>query len=274
MNYFRSKSPSAIAWSIALVGLMLMVTASLADAQEYQSRQFKTLSVEILNGLKNTHLADVSASAGYDAPKVALHNPDLTSSDVSLAEANDINRYLLASLQKQGGSDFHFVDRANLEILAQETNQYGSAADQHRQKDILRENSRADIILVGRFQKTEGEIYVSYQALVTETAQILVSTAPRRVVKIPSLPVSISQSREEISSTTPIPATTGYRATVEQAEIRLEELGYNPGPADGYMTHKTRKAIREYQADSALTVSGRLTRTTFRNMFLDTRIND
>lgn len=272
MNYFRSKSPSAILWSIVFVGLMM--TASLAVAQEYQNRLFKTLSAEILNGLKNTSLADVSASAGYDAPKVALHNPNLASTNVSLSEASDINRYLLSYLQKQGGSEFHFVDRANLEILAQETKQYGSVTDQRRQKDILRENSRADIILVGRFQKTDGNIYVSYQALVTETAQILVSTAPRRVVKTTSLPVSLSHRPEEISSTTPIPTASGYRTTVEQAEIRLEELGYNPGPIDGYMTHRTRKAIREYQADSALTVSGRLTRNTFRNMFLDTRIND
>lgn len=273
MNYFRSKSPSAILWSVVFVGLMMM-TASLAGAQEYQSRLFRTLSVEILNGLKNTRLADVAASAGYDAPKVALHNPNLASSNVSISEASDINRYLLSYLQKQGGSDFHFVDRANLDILTQETKQYGSDADQRRQEEVLRENSRADIILVGRFQKTDGDIYVSYQALVTETAQILVSTAPHQVVKTTTVPVSIIHSSQEVSPATPLPKTSGYRATVEQAEIRLEELGYHPGLPDGHMTHQTRKALREYQADSALVVTGRLTRNTFRNMFLDTRISD
>ena len=59
--------------------------------------------------------------------------------------------------------------------------------------------------------------------------------------------------------------------TVSEAEELLWEHGYDPGPVDGVITGKTRKALEAYQADSALPVNGRLTRRVVENLRRDTR---
>jgi peptidoglycan hydrolase-like protein with peptidoglycan-binding domain len=63
-----------------------------------------------------------------------------------------------------------------------------------------------------------------------------------------------------------------YRPTVAEAEWRLSELGYTPGPIDGLLDAETRDALRAYQRDSALAPSGRMTRDTLNNMRRDTRL--
>ena len=46
------------------------------------------------------------------------------------------------------------------------------------------------------------------------------------------------------------------------AQKSLAELGYDPGPADGFMGKKTGDAIREFQLDNGLDVTGKLDRST------------
>ena len=48
-------------------------------------------------------------------------------------------------------------------------------------------------------------------------------------------------------------------AKVTDAQKRLRDLGYDPGPVDGQMGAKTRAAIRAYQKDAGLAANGRLT---------------
>ena len=47
-------------------------------------------------------------------------------------------------------------------------------------------------------------------------------------------------------------------AAVEDAQRRLQALGYDPGPIDGRIGSKTEQAIRRFQADSQLAVTGEL----------------
>ncbi|MES9956406.1 MAG: SEL1-like repeat protein [Sedimenticola sp.] len=53
---------------------------------------------------------------------------------------------------------------------------------------------------------------------------------------------------------------TPSRETVIAVQRRLNELGYDPGPADGAPGKRTRRAIREYQLDKGLTVDGGISR--------------
>lgn len=47
-----------------------------------------------------------------------------------------------------------------------------------------------------------------------------------------------------------------YNAKVEELQAILHETGYNPGRMDGKMGFKTRRAVKEFQVDYKLTVSG------------------
>lgn len=57
-----------------------------------------------------------------------------------------------------------------------------------------------------------------------------------------------------------------YDARVERAQRRLNELGYDAGPSDGLMGSRTRAAIRAFQREQRLTVTGELDRQTMRSL--------
>jgi len=45
---------------------------------------------------------------------------------------------------------------------------------------------------------------------------------------------------------------------IYQAQQRLKELGYDPGPLDGVWGKKTERAVKEFQRDNGLSVTGKL----------------
>jgi len=49
-----------------------------------------------------------------------------------------------------------------------------------------------------------------------------------------------------------------YDANVYQAQQRLAQLGYNPGPLDGFWGKQTETALRKFQLDKGLSVTGEL----------------
>lgn len=57
----------------------------------------------------------------------------------------------------------------------------------------------------------------------------------------------------------PAPSYASYSApTLYRAQARLARLGYYPGPIDGDFGPMTSRAIRSYQADYGLPITGRL----------------
>jgi len=55
-----------------------------------------------------------------------------------------------------------------------------------------------------------------------------------------------------------------YNHKVYQAQKKLSELGYNPGPADGLWGKKTENALKRYQKENGMPVTG----------FLDTKVSE
>lgn len=49
-----------------------------------------------------------------------------------------------------------------------------------------------------------------------------------------------------------------YDPDVYEAQKRLQERGYDPGPIDGLMGNKTKTAIKQFQKDQGLPVTGKL----------------
>jgi len=258
---------------IALLSVVFAVSTVGAPVwgQEMDPKQFREIAAELVQGLNDTHLGRISSSAGYNAPKVALRS--LTNNkQLSKHEAELINSHLMANLQRLGGQDFHFINRSNIKTLVDERDRYGATASKADALNILLENSQADILIIGRVSKNDGRISLSYQAVASHSGQVLVSTAPRVIVHLNGQNMLQVTNHSSSIPSVSRPGSSGYKATIEQAEIRLFELGYEPGIADGYLTNETRSALRNYQSDSALRVNGRLTRQTFNNMFLDTRL--
>jgi len=56
------------------------------------------------------------------------------------------------------------------------------------------------------------------------------------------------------------------REMIAQAQTALKDLGYDPGPADGRMGYQTRRALRDFQRDKRLTVTGELDVATAREL--------
>ena len=61
------------------------------------------------------------------------------------------------------------------------------------------------------------------------------------------------------------------RSTVKDVQARLNDLGYDPGPADGQMGPQTRAAIRAYQRDEGLTADGQITASLVKRIRADSR---
>jgi hypothetical protein len=58
------------------------------------------------------------------------------------------------------------------------------------------------------------------------------------------------------------PSTVPSKKTVQDAQVELKALGYDPGPADGGMGAKTVAAVKKFQSDHDIPVSGMLDRKT------------
>lgn len=60
--------------------------------------------------------------------------------------------------------------------------------------------------------------------------------------------------------------TYKYNSQVEELQRVLRDVGYNPGPADGKMGHRTRSAVKVFQKDRGLKVSGYVDKKTWKEL--------
>lgn len=53
-----------------------------------------------------------------------------------------------------------------------------------------------------------------------------------------------------------------YDETIQQAQKKLKELGYDPGPIDGLWGRKTETAVKKFQQEHSLSVTGKFDKET------------
>lgn len=234
-------------------------------------RTLEALAGEIARGLEGADFSAFPAGSGYSQPTIAIKSFTEAVGPIDAAEANYINDRLLIALQRQSRGRFRFVARDAVGDLIADidaTTEPSEARDE-RLRD-LQANLRADILIRGILRQTARGSVLTYQAVASETGVLFVSTTPVVIsppARIPA-PARVIQDRP-VTSISPVPAK-GH-PTVLEAEERLLDLGYDPGPIDGVLTDQTRAALRDYQRDSALPVNGRMTWAVVENMRRDTR---
>jgi peptidoglycan hydrolase-like protein with peptidoglycan-binding domain len=68
----------------------------------------------------------------------------------------------------------------------------------------------------------------------------------------------INGSPSTVPAAATLPATTTGPMTVAQMQAKLAELGYQPGPVDGVMGNRSIDALKRFQKDHNLPVTGTL----------------
>lgn len=253
-------------------------------AAEATPRAVEAAADELLRGLDAASLADVPAGDGYRTPTLAIRS--VSEDDARAGEVRHANDVLLSALQQRASGRLRFVANDVVPDLIDEIGaRAGSDAEHEARVRALQENLRADILVVGTVRTAgTGDVLV-YKAIGMETGALLASAAPVSLDapvfisarsgqdRLPAdFPPSSFPQADTPSLDAPLPdAPTGYRQTVLEAERRLEQLGYAPGPVDGILTSDTRAALRAYQTDSALPVNGRMTWAVVENMRRDMR---
>jgi peptidoglycan hydrolase-like protein with peptidoglycan-binding domain len=252
-----------------LAGTMTLFVAGPAAAD----RVFAPLASELLAGIRNANVAKIPATSGYGTPTIAIRAFAKNEPPVPAEVANTWNHRLLAELHRQARGQFEFVDMSAIATLIR-TIQASSDSGAEKADRIadLKANIRADILVSGAITLSRETPVLTYQALGVENGRLLSTSTPTRIQwpePEPEQPVRIASSDLPDLPVAAFPR--GFRPMVAETERRLAQLGYDPGPVDGVMTVHTRRALRSYQADSALPVNGRMTRQTVENMRRDTR---
>jgi len=252
INPIRLFAASAVAASILL-------TVSV-PSNATTDRPFQEIATEILSGLDSVTADQLPARSGYGAPTITIRPLDKRNGATG---ADGYNQRLLAALQQQAKGRFEFVSRETLDRLVDDIRRSDLPQNDAANRIAdLKAGSRADVVISGSVRLERGVPVISYQAASTETARIFISTRPRALPRRGNIVHQAKAAKMPIS---------GFSRVVAETESLLADLGYDPGPVDGFMTAKTRSALSAYQADSALPVNGRMTSRAVENMRRDTR---
>lgn len=265
----RRRLALRLAGSTMIAGSVALGIAGPAAAD----RLFAPVAAEILSGIRNANVAKIPATSGYGAPTIALRAFAKNEAPVPADVANAWNRRLLAELHSQARGQFEFVDMSAIPALTATIRASNDTAEAKRDRIAdLKANIRADILVSGAITLARETPVLTYQALGIENGRLLSTSTPRRIPwpeAAPAEPVRVAAT--DLPALAVATDPKGFRPMVAETERRLSQLGYDPGPVDGVLTHHTRDALRAYQADSALPVNGRMTRRTVENMRRDTR---
>jgi hypothetical protein len=234
-----------------------------ALAQEIEQGQFASFAEELLAGIGSASVEDIPAIGGYGKPRIAVAPFKNTEKTIPSSVAGEYNARLLAELTRQGSQTYRFVARETLREIIHEldTIEELEAPSDSRVADLLR-NARVDILIVGALRKTANVVTISYKAVSVEDGIIFAATRPREI--------ELSPPRIVVARSEPVPprgrlAFDGRRPVL-WAQRLLTRLGFEPGPLDGRMRPRLRRAIRGYQGEYGLTVDGRMTRRLIRHL--------
>lgn len=263
--------PQRLRFGPAVAGLAILL-ATIAGPAAAADTAFARMADEILDGLRNARAEAIPAASGYGRPTIGVRGFRENDVPVPADTANAWNHRLLNELQRRGRDEFEFVDEASVALLVRDIEGSGASADDKADRiAALKAGSRPDIRIAGSVTMAGATPVLAYQAIETGGGRLLASTAPRRMNFPETEPMPVLPASDLQAAIAPAETPEGYLPTVEEAEILLRALGYDPGPVDGILTEETRRALRKYQLDSALPVNGRMTRRVVENMRRDTR---
>jgi hypothetical protein len=259
--------------ALALAAVLGVMPAGPASGA-VPDRAVDAIAGEILRGLDAADLDAVPAGSGYTRPTIAIKAFADDGGPVDAADANHVNDQLMMALQRHARGRFRFVaSDAVGDLIANIDATTEPSAERHARLRDLQANLRADILIRGTIRQTSRGAVLTYQAVASETGLLFVATTPLVMSALPYTQAptdgtGIAKPRPPVSGNPVLPAR---HSTVLEAERLLVDLGYDPGPADGVLTDRTRAALRAYQNDSALPVNGRMTWRVVENMRRDTR---
>ena len=264
--YIRTAPEFLLTGFCLLLSCTVLLGLSVRTAGAVTSEEkFSLLASDIVADLHKTDVNALKARDGYLKPRVAVLPLKAKEGTLSETQAALFNRQFEAALLEKAGGQFVIVSRQALpQILAEGTRSLKGDDALHRLSE-MNENSRADILIIGASYKEGRSVAISYQALAVESGTLLGAT---RTLHMPPSSLRIAAiSDRQIDSD----RRSRKEEIVLEAEGLLTDLGYEPGPVDGIITEQTRRALSDYQRDSALPVNGRLTRAVVMNMRRDRR---
>jgi len=247
---------------VLLAGLVLVVPgASARDVGDQKIREFATA---LIGGLDSAKLSSVPTNGAFDevSVKVAAYRPDDGDEPGLAEEVRAISLRLTAEMQARHGDRYRFMSDEAHRALQQELAGGGSGGGP---ADEVAVGARPDILIQPIVVKRSGRVRLTYQAIGVYGATILATTKPVSILQEPTAIVTVADTRPGIG------ADGIYRPVALEAERLLLAHGYDPGSVDGYIDDDLRRALRDYQSNSALRPSGRLTWETVENLRRDRR---
>jgi hypothetical protein len=212
---------------------------------------FPAFADEIVSGISSTDMSLIPARGGYGAPRVAVWPFEGDKLPVPKALAAEYNDRLEAGIARRAKGRLRLVARPALKTLIREIESLGETdhATEVRVADLLR-NASVDILVIGKMRRDHDHVVLSYKALNVENGTILSITIPRWIL------INESPVRPPAS----VASLHRPMATVVETQKLLTSLGYEPGPHNGQLTPRTRRAISAWQRDNGLLINGRMTR--------------
>ena len=228
---------------ILLIGIICSpIGGSLAASHSPHSSIFDSFAEELVTGIRNANFSDVPTSDRYQKPQVVMVPLRSTIDDLRA-----INPSFLVELNSNLTASVLWFARKQLNFLSFDAviNRFEEQSWQQNDLEKIMRNPNVDIVITGSIRRLQNGINISYKAINAETGSIL-SATPSRFI---SLPREAKQSSKNGYTKSKIFSLT-------KLQRLLIRLGYRPGRADGVMNNFTRQAIRLFEWDNGLPVTG------------------
>lgn len=259
-------------WFSLAIGPMLAVPAFAAIGDSL----IDAIASDLGRDLDEARLSSVPSSGAYAGLiiKFAAFKPVGGDGGDLAAEVEAVTMRLTAAMQNRFADRFRFVsDSSHAALVA------GIAADisdeQERARVIadLEARGKPDILIHSLVYGIGGQDKLAFQAISVGTAEILATSRAVALLKEEPQRGVVQVAVTQPSNSYPPPSGSDgiYRPIALEAEKLLIDHGYDPGRVDGYIDEDLRGALRDYQADSALVVNGRMTWETVENLRRDRR---
>ena len=268
--------PSQLIKSLSLIFSLLTIWLNCAHAHQRDKQTiepFEIFAQEIINGLNNALLNDLTTRSGYGRPSIKFSKFQNTNKGTNEALSNLANEYnarLLAALIKKSEGRFKFIAPINTPKNGQNFALCGATNDCPNLKKKTNYHPEADILITGSLRIHDQKGFLTYRATGLENGLILAATSrikialPKRYQKRYSFPKFVLP--EDYRSSVFIDQSDHRCINISYFQQALDHLGYRPGPITGKISSATRRAIRAYQWHHNLPETGILNCSLFKHL--------